>query len=149
MKKQRTAKAASRPLPDTACPSCGTLMEEKKSTLRLPVNGESVAVPRSPHLRCPVCGEIVLRLSDAQHLEERAKALYRQKYRLLSPAEILAIRERHGLTQARLARLLRLGQNTLSRWEAGRNVQTAAMDVLLRLLRDVPESLPYLRRRAA
>jgi len=63
------------------------------------------------------------------------------------PGEVL--RERFGLTQAELVRLLRLGQNTLSRWEAGRNVQTAAMDVLLRVLRDVPGGLEYLRKHAA
>jgi DNA-binding transcriptional regulator YiaG len=50
---------------------------------------------------------------------------------------------------AELAQLLRLGGNTLSRWEAGRNVQSAAMDVLLRLIRDVPASLEYLRAHAA
>jgi len=44
---------------------------------------------------------------------------------------------------------LRLGANTISRWEAGRSVQTEAMDVLLRLLRDVPGSLDYLRAHAA
>jgi hypothetical protein len=43
----------------------------------------------------------------------------------------------------------RLGGNTLSRWEAGRNVQSAAMDVLLRLIRDLPGSLEYLREHAA
>jgi len=32
---------------------------------------------------------------------------------------------------------LRLGANTVSRWESGRNVQTAAMDMLLRLIRDL------------
>ena len=48
-----------------------------------------------------------------------------------------------------MARLLRLGQNNLSRWEAGRHVQTAAMDVLMRLLRDGPGGLEYLRRHAA
>jgi len=53
------------------------------------------------------------------------------------------------LTQAELAQLLRLGGNTLSRWEAGRNVQSAAMDVLLRLIRDLPGSLEYLREHAA
>jgi hypothetical protein len=44
---------------------------------------------------------------------------------------------------------IRLGQNTLSRGEAGRNVQTAAMDVLLRVLRDVPGGPEYVRRNAA
>ena len=59
--------------------------------------------------------------------------------------EIRAIRERFGLTQADLARLLHLGANTVSRWESGRNVQTAAMDLLLRLVRDVPGGIDYLR----
>ncbi len=53
------------------------------------------------------------------------------------------------MTQAGLAHLLRLGANTVSRWEAGRNVQTAAMDMLLRLLRDLPGSIDYVRRHAA
>jgi DNA-binding transcriptional regulator YiaG len=44
---------------------------------------------------------------------------------------------------------LRLGATTISRWESGRNVQTAAMDILLRLLRDLPGGIEYLRRHAA
>ena len=59
------------------------------------------------------------------------------------------MRERLSMTQAQLATLLRLGNNTISRWEAGRYVQSAAMDILLRLIRDVPESLKYLRKHAA
>jgi DNA-binding transcriptional regulator YiaG len=68
---------------------------------------------------------------------------------LLSAEEIRALRERFDLTQADLARLLRLGANTVSRWESGRNVQTGAMDILLRLIRDLPGSLEYLRNHAA
>ena len=41
--------------------------------------------------------------------------------------------------------LLRLGANTVSRWESGRNVQTAVMDILLRMIRDLPGSIEYLR----
>lgn len=43
----------------------------------------------------------------------------------MAPAEIVAFRERHGLTQARLAALLGLpspekgGQVTVARWERG------------------------------
>jgi len=54
----------------------------------------------------------------------------------------------HSVLSVQLAGLLRLGANTISRWEAGRNVQTAAMDVLLRLIRDIPASLTYLRKHA-
>jgi DNA-binding transcriptional regulator YiaG len=76
-------------------------------------------------------------------------AIHRKKYGLLSSDEIRSIRERIDLTQAALSKLLHLGGNTLSRWEAARNVQTAAMDILLRLIRDVPGSLDYLREHAA
>ena len=99
--------------------------------------------------QCAGCREKILRLDDARRLRESAIENYRQKYGLLSAEEIRSIRERLGLTQAAMARVLRLGANTLSRWESGRNVQSAALDVLLRMIRDVPECVRYLRRQAA
>lgn len=146
--KTRSARRG-RVLSDDACPECGTQMVNKRGTLRLPINGEEVAVAAAAHLRCPRCGEIVLRFQDAKRLGEDAIAIYRKKHGLLSADEIRAIRERFDLTQADLARLLRLGANTVSRWESGRNVQTAAMDILLRLIRDLPGSIDYLRDHAA
>jgi putative zinc finger/helix-turn-helix YgiT family protein len=136
-------------LPGDACPECGSLMKEKKGRLTLPVNGEVIAVAGSPHLSCPKCHEVILRFDDARKLRQRALETYRQTYGLLSADEIRSIRERFGLTQGELARLLRLGANTISRWEAGRNVQTASMDMLLRVIRDLPGSLDYLRKYAA
>ena len=124
-------------------------MRERRARLTYPINGEDIAVPDAAHLHCTVCGEQVLRLDEARHLRESALALYRRKYRLLTADEIRSLRERLRLTQAALARLLRLGGNTISRWESGRNAQTAAMDVLLRLIRDLPGSIDYLRRHAA
>ena len=138
-----------RALPEGACPECGTTMVEKRGTLRLPVNGEEIAVPSATHLSCPRCGEVLLRFQDSKRLGEDAIAIYRKKHGLLSADEIRAIRERFALTQADLARLLRLGANTVSRWESGRNVQTAAMDMLLRLIRDLPGSIDYLRDQSA
>jgi len=125
------------------------MMQEKRGRLSLPVNGEEVVVPSASHLFCPKCHEVVLRLREARRLREDAIAAYRKKHDLLSAAEIRAIRKRFGLTQAALSRLLRLGANTASRWESGRNVQTGAMDVLLRLIRDLPSSIEYLRKHAA
>lgn len=150
-RKTRNTKASrrGRVLPMDGCPTCGTTMVEKRKTLRLPVNGEEIAVPSSAHLRCPSCGEILLRFQDSKRLSEDAIAIYRKKHGLLSADEIRAVREGFGLTQAGLARLLRLGTNTISRWESGRNVQTAAMDILLRLIRDLPGSIDFLREHAA
>ena len=141
----RTGRALSR----DDCPACGTEMLEKRGTLRLPVNGEDIPVPSAAHLACPACGEVVLGYKDSRRLSEDAIAIYRGRHGLLSADEIRSIRARFGLTQADFARLLRLGANTLSRWESGRNVQTAAMDLLLRLIRDLPGSVEYLRDHAA
>jgi len=138
-----------RVLPEDACPNCGTKMLERRGRLRLPVNGEDISVPSARFLGCPKCGEIVLRFQDSKRLHEDAIAIYRKRAGLLSANEIRVIRQRFGLTQSNLARLLRLGANTVSRWESGRNVQTAAMDILLRLIRDLPGSVDYLRSHAA
>ena len=152
-KKSAKAKRATRrravSLPDDACPTCGAVTQEKTGPLSHPINGEEVVVPKVSHLACPKCGEVMLRPDEVRFLREEALASYRAKHGLLSSAEIRALRERLDLTQEAMARLLHLGSNTLSRWEAGRNVQTAAMDLLLRMLRDLPGSLDYLRRHAA
>ncbi|MBN1656166.1 MAG: type II toxin-antitoxin system MqsA family antitoxin [Deltaproteobacteria bacterium] len=136
-------------LPIDACPSCGKALREKRSTLSFPVNGENIKVKKARHLSCPDCGEMVLLEEQARYVQREAVNTYRDKYRLLSAEEIRSVRERFGLTQAELSKILRLGPNTISRWEMGRNVQTAAMDVLLRLIRDLPESLEYLRKNVA
>jgi putative zinc finger/helix-turn-helix YgiT family protein len=149
-RKNSSSMSARRPaLPDDACPRCGTTMVESRSALKAPVNGEEVSVPSVLHLRCPKCDEVVLRFSDARRLQEDAIAVYRKRHGLLSADEIRALRERFGLTQGELARLLHLGANTISRWESGRNAQTEAMEMLLRLLRDLPGSLDYLRQHVA
>jgi putative zinc finger/helix-turn-helix YgiT family protein len=124
-------------------------MKPARGRLKLPINSEEIAVPSASHLKCPKCGEVVLRFQEAKRLHEDAIEIYRGRHGLLSAGEIRAIRERFSMTQADLSRLLRLGANTISRWESGRNVQTAAMDVLLRLLRDLPGSVEYLRDHAA
>jgi putative zinc finger/helix-turn-helix YgiT family protein len=138
-----------RTLDADACPRCGTAMAERRSTLKMPVNGEETSVPSTLHLRCPKCDEVVLRFTDARRLQEDAIAIHRKKHGLLSADEIRALRQRFGLTRGELARLLHLGANTISRWESGRNVQTEAMELLLRLLRDLPGSFDYLRLHAA
>jgi putative zinc finger/helix-turn-helix YgiT family protein len=148
-KKARGKPVTTRTLADNACPHCGSEMKETTGKLSFPINGEEIAVSDSPHLRCRKCDEVVLRLDEARRLRERALEFYRKKYGLLAGEEIRRLRERLALTQGQLAELLRLGVNTISRWESGRNVQTAAMDVLLRLVRDVPGSIEYLRKRVA
>jgi putative zinc finger/helix-turn-helix YgiT family protein len=147
--RRRASRTARRTAPPESCPACGGRMVERRGTLRMNVNGTSIAVPRLEHLGCSKCHEAILDVEQVTRFQQEALAIYRSRNRLLSGEEIRAIRVRHRLTQAQLAKLLGLGPNTLSRWEANRFAQTAAMDLLLRMVRDVPESLRYLRRRSA
>jgi putative zinc finger/helix-turn-helix YgiT family protein len=124
-------------------------MHESTAAMSVPINGEEIEVPGIPHLACPRCDNTLTWFADVEALHLAALAIYRERHGLLAATEIRALRVRRQLTQARLAALLRLGTNTISRWEAGRNVQSASMDVLLRLVRDVPGTLEYLRRHPA
>lgn len=149
MKAEPTETAPDVVLPDDACPRCGEMMEQRCSELTYPVNGQKVPVAEARHLGCPACGEVVLRAEEVRWLRQQAFTRYREEHHLLDAEQIRAIRERFGLSQSVFAKLLRLGSNTISRWESGRKVQTAALDVLLRLVRDQPGNLEYLRHHAA
>lgn len=124
-------------------------MAKKRGKLRLPVNGEDIALPPAPHLRCPKCREVVLPCEDARRLGADAIAIYRRKHDLLTAGQVRAIRESLDLGQADVARLLRLNPTEFSRWESGRSVQSRTMDLLLRMIGDVPASIPYPRGLAA
>jgi HTH-type transcriptional regulator/antitoxin MqsA len=136
-------------LPDDACPRCGTMMEHRQGSLSHPVHGEDIEVPGTQHLGCSRCGEVVLSPDQANAWRKAAMQRYRDKHGLLLAGEIRALRERFGLSQSELAALLRLDSDTIARWESDRQAQTAALDVLLRMVRDLPGSLDYLRTRAA
>jgi putative zinc finger/helix-turn-helix YgiT family protein len=86
--------------------------------------------------------------SDTVLLDDAASwRITEETYRqlgLLTSAEILAGREKLGLNQQELQRLLGLGGNSLSRWESGRVYQSRSMDTLLRLVFNVPAALAYL-----
>lgn len=134
---------------DNQCPNCGTPSQPSTATLRHDINGEPQHIDGIAHLACPRCAEKLISAAAVRQLQQAAIVAYRQRHGLLAAAEIRQLREAMALTQAELAQLLQLGDNTLSRWEAGRAAQTGAMDVLLRLVRDVPAARVFLQKRAA
>ena len=89
--------------------------------------------------RCDRCGEAFYVGGMADDSLQRASAVARAQDRLLTPQEIVAIRQTYGLTQAQLERLIGAGAKTVVRWERGTVVQNRTADTLLRVLRDHPE----------
>jgi putative zinc finger/helix-turn-helix YgiT family protein len=118
------------------CPNCGhSPLREETITDRFEYkpDGEeplTVEVADVPVEVCPKCGEKYLGPA-AVRVQHAAVC---QALGLLTPAEIQAIRERLGPTQAEFARLTGIGEATLSHWERGRILPNRAMDHYLRLL---------------
>lgn len=84
---------------------------------------------------CTECGAIVSipeyeRLNDKEFFSK-----YRQECGLLQPEEIKATREKYGLSQANFAKLLGMGEKTITRYENG-SVQDEAHDTLIRAAQD-------------
>jgi putative zinc finger/helix-turn-helix YgiT family protein len=89
----------------------------------------AISIADFPVLKCQHCGEIYL----DEAADERLSEALRASAGLLSPAEIRQGREGLGLTQKRLAGLLRISEFTLSRWETGSQIQQRSMDAFLRI----------------
>jgi transcriptional regulator with XRE-family HTH domain len=93
-----------------------------------------------PALRDPQSGEIFL-TGDALKLIDKTKARYMG---LLLPTEIRELRERLGMTQQKMSRLLRIGDKTYTRWENGRERPSQSMNLLLTALWDGRLDVNYL-----
>lgn len=118
---------------------------EGREPIEIRVQGVDTIVCGNP--ACPIDHPDRLKLLDDaatwRITEETARQLG-----LLTPSQIRAGRERLGLTQQELQELLRLGGNSLSRWESGAVYQSRSMDTLLRLVFDVASVVTFLSSRA-
>lgn len=111
-----------------------------------PIHGTTVSV-REKLYRCAACGEEEYSFEQAVAAERRASELYREQNGFLQPDAMVALRRRWGLTQARLEDALGVGRKTVARWEAGRVLQSRALDNLLRAIDRFPAVLTFLSER--
>ena len=129
-------KGGTRKMKDSFCPSCE---EYTETTLGIDkevyhVRGEPIEIEAEVVI-CQKCGTKVFNEErDSQNLE-KAYSHYRKKHNLLSPDQIRAIREKYGLSQRALSRLLGWGEITIHRYENGA-IQDNVHDSLLRLIED-------------
>jgi len=132
---------------DLSCPEC----ESKRIVTgvvnhRFPYGQEDSAVElsaRIPVRRCEECGDEFLD-DEAEDLMHEAVCRH---LRVMTPSEVRSIRQQcGGLSRAEFARVTRLGEATIGRWERGELIQNAAYDQLLHLLA-FPENLIRLRQR--
>src|SRR5581483_3806752 len=89
----------------------------------------TVTIPDLELGRCERCGEMVLPGAAS----ERITATFRQQLGYLTPEQVREKRKSLGLTQKELAKLIGSADAALSRLETGTQIQSRAMDRLLRL----------------
>lgn len=109
-----------RMLKEGYCPNCDAKRKLVVKSVKenYPVRGEPVTVNAEVAF-CEKCGHDVFdRELDSANLE-RAYAEYRRKKGLPSPGEIVALREKYGLGQRSLAKLLGWSPSTVYRYEKG------------------------------
>lgn len=125
------------------CPKCKemcsyTIKTEKET---YPVKGENVTIQAKVSY-CNCCGEQLWNDElDDKNLQTAYDA-YRQNHSLLSPAEIREIREKYDVSQTTFARILGMGDKTITRYENG-SIPDNAQNNLIALVR-YPENFKVL-----
>lgn len=128
-----------------SCYVCGgnaVLVEEPREVT---IGNRSVMI-EDRFYRCEHCGETFYTGDMGDEALKRASTAVRMEEGLLMPDEIREIRQRYGLSQADLERLIGAGPKTVVRWERGTVFQNGTADTLLRVLRDHPEVVAELTR---
>lgn len=114
------------------CSKCNANVEStiKEVNEIYPVKGEDIEIIAKVRF-CNSCGEDIWDDElDSQNLLN-AYAKYRQKHGLLQPSEIRSIREQYGLSQVAFARVLGLGDKTITRYENGSIADMAQNNLIL------------------
>jgi len=121
---------------DSFCPNCEeftkTTLEVEKEVYN--VRGEPIEIEAEVAI-CQKCStKIFDEERDSRNLD-KAYSRYREKHNLLLPKKIRTIREKYGLSQRALSRLLGWGEITIHRYENGA-IQDNVHNSTLRLIED-------------
>ena len=132
----RATKAASpreKPFP-RRCPECGKA-EVRPATIahdaEVKHDGRlyDVAIPRLQVNQCGACGEVLF----GNVADDQISQALREHLALLSPEQIHDALRTLGLRQKDLAERIGVAAETISRWMSGTQIQSRAMDNLMRL----------------
>ena len=100
--------------------------------------GERMVSVEGEYMQCSDCGERYYRAGQMRALQRAAAEIVRTEEGLVTPSDIVRFRERYGLTQATLEKLMNAGPKTVGRWERGTVAPSGPADTLLRELIDSP-----------
>jgi len=131
---------------DVACPQCGQeRITTRTETQRFQFGRGEDAVELFADVPVRACGNCGFEFTDGEAEDTRHEAVCRH-LGVLTPREILDLRQKYGLSRAEFAGLTRFGEASLARWETGALIQNPANDQLMYLLQ-FDENVRRLRER--
>jgi putative zinc finger/helix-turn-helix YgiT family protein len=104
----------------TRCPTCGGWMTERTYGHIEKVGRHPVKVPGAILPVCGKCGEVEMTLDELAGYQQRAAAIVLREAKPIDGAVIRYARKALGLKQTKLAELLAVRNETISRWEKDR-----------------------------
>lgn len=128
------------------CPSCDghnvtTTLEEQRFTYG---TGER-AVELKVHVPVRHCADCDIDFTDG-FAETLRHAAVCEHLGVMTPDEVSSVRKAYGLSRAEFARITKIGEASIARWENATLIQNGAYDQLLFLL-TYPENFERLRKR--
>lgn len=129
------------------CPRCKyDALVIKNFDSSVNVEGREYPVTGLEFSECQNCGNEAVFADQARRNDKIFADRRRSASGLLTSSEIAETRAMHGLTQQLCSRLFGGGANSFNKYESGAVIQSAAMDMVIRLIRDVPGALSYAAR---
>jgi len=126
------------------CPICGEgTIKVKRKPETFEYKGQTLTLKLIVY-SCDVCGEEFFDNEEMKKHQKNIKDFQRRVDGLLTSEEIKRIREKYGLSQRELARILGIAEKSIAKYEAGFVSQSKAMDNLLRIIGKFPDVLEYL-----
>ncbi|MBA2873166.1 putative zinc finger/helix-turn-helix YgiT family protein [Anoxybacillus calidus] len=123
------------------CPDCldYTSMKPIKLKKIFQVKDENIEI-EADYLECQECKNVVPDPQLEEKNYQRVYTEYRNRKGLLQPSEIIALRNKYGISQRQLAKILGWSHVTLSRYESGA-IQSSSHNNELVLILENPKNL--------
>lgn len=130
------------------CPACEVgVLSATAGDRTINYKGNPIVVRGVQFAVCNVCAEEVVLAEYERPNERRYSDACREADGLLQSHEIVAFRERWGLTQAGAAAIFGGGVNAFSRYERGEVVQSQSTDLLIRVLDRISDARRFVSAR--
>ncbi len=100
------------------------------------------------HSVCRQCGDIVIFSEQIKRNDCVVRDAWRKIDGLLTAQEIVALRNKLGLTQQDAAKIFGGGPNAFSKYERSEVIQSVAMDKLMRAALAIPDMFIWLKQQA-